>query len=234
MIPMHRNTAQAQTAAFVRLHRSPLEGEQMKQGQRPKLSGGGNQSPAILRVFRSVLSAPTPYLNRGGGGNHRFLRATIILLALPLVLAACGGGGGGSSGGGAAATPTPAPTPPPAPMCIRVATGECLGIHTFIDRRDDIVQRRRREYTGAPAFDQIHLVEAHASLELTHGADAVPGTGVKVAVIDSGLDLDHPVWNDVDISYTPLRDARPDDTEHGTAVTSVIGGNLLSANHFCR
>ena len=65
---------------------------------------------------------------------------------------------------------------------------------------------------------------------MKYGADVEPGEGVTIAVLDSGVDLDHEELDDADITETFLQnlpdEARADfgtgESSHGTAVTSIM------------
>ena len=152
------------------------------------------------------------------------------ILALPLLLSACGGGGGGGSS--APATPS---TPPP-PPCIRVAGNECLELSTFLSRRDSIATRKTNanEYVPQRTFPLVNMAQAHAAIELLHGADAVPGAGVRVAVLDSGFGtdddmhngVDHYLFDGVDVEVVEVFKGAEvnENKEHGLNVASIVAG----------
>ena len=62
---------------------------------------------------------------------------------------------------------------------------------------------------------------------MRYGNDVLPGTGVTVAVVDSGIDLGHPAFKEATVSEIPF-DGTPDETgeipSHGTAVAGMIIG----------
>ena len=83
---------------------------------------------------------------------------------------------------------------------------------------------------GAAAFNWTHeavrVQGAHDRVRDRHGADVLPGDGVKVGIIDSGIDLGH--WAFDRKRVTEVNLDRDDATEsgfvisHGTSVASVI------------
>ena len=86
------------------------------------------------------------------------------------------------------------------------------------------------ETGGAPAFNWTHQAVraqgAHERVRDRHGADVLPGEGVNVGIIDSGIDLGHWAFDRERITEVNLD--RDDATEsgfvlsHGTSVASVI------------
>lgn len=94
-------------------------------------------------------------------------------LAALLALAGCGGGGGGG-GGGVISTPAPVPTPTPTPAPTPTPTPPPVSPASF-----DTAEFRRSDgpgYHNAP----------------TAWAQGATGSGVKIAVIDTGIDTDSP------------------------------------------
>ena len=83
---------------------------------------------------------------------------------------------------------------------------------------------------GETAFNWTHeavrVQDAHERVRERHGSDVLPGEGVSVAIIDSGIDLGHWAFDRERVSEVNLD--RDDATEsgfvlsHGTAVASVI------------
>lgn len=152
-----------------------------------------------------------------------------LCAALLLLPTACNIGDSGSSSSSANLLQT---TQVP-PGCVSVASGECLTLDIFIGRRDALAANKvaANEYASQLSFRTINLPQAHAALELTHGAGILPGAGVTVALVDSGLDDSAAVFQGVDINYTGLAgarsgsDARP---RHGTSVASVLAGSRVS------
>ena len=74
--------------------------------------------------------------------------------------------------------------------------------------------------------EAVRVQGAHERVRDRHGADVLPGEGVSVAIIDSGIDLDHWAFDRERVTEVNLN--REDATEsgfvlsHGTSVASVI------------
>ena len=81
------------------------------------------------------------------------------------------------------------------------------------------------EFRAQWGLGATNVRQAHATLAAVRGAGVKPGAGVTVAVIDSGVDLDHPELDGADIAETRLQSLPDEDgtvISHGTAVASVI------------
>jgi len=139
------------------------------------------------------------------------------LLLLPL--AACGGGGGGNTLPDGppepvlTAPPPPATTPPPPPPPPAVSV--------------EIPEASSWEYTRSWLNHDTNVYSAWQS--------GATGEGVTVAVIDSGIDLDHP---DLSVNISPLSTDinternNPEGTSmHGTRVASIIAAPLQRDGH---
>ncbi len=140
--------------------------------------------------------------------------------------------------------PSPTPDPPepdpdPDPCVVDTVDRGCLSIEEFRSIRD----KAAAELLAAPEFRSqgqwglrtINTHQAHAAIPILHGADAKPGAGVTVGVIDTGIDLFHPAFRGGAVSET-LTTGAFDETgmrySHGTAVASVIVGNPVpGASH---
>ena len=146
---------------------------------------------------------------------HSRVRASALGLILPL-LAACATGGGGSGTPGQPSIPPPAPPPPPPaaydpPPLPPIATNDPANTAEF-----------RVNYG-------LRSLNAHAAY--ARGGD---GAGILVAVIDDGIDIDHP---DLDDNLSDLsRDIRTgnfadlDTTEtHGTQIAGIIAAERNEA-----
>ncbi len=113
--------------------------------------------------------------------------------------------------------------------CVTIADGSCQEVDEFITARDILARRKvaAGEYTFQPAFTLVNMPRAHAALELTQGREVVPGTGVRVSILDSGLDVSHRLFDGVDITVT-LQEGATNDREHGTGVATVVAGNRVT------
>ncbi|MGB3723362.1 MAG: S8 family peptidase, partial [Pacificimonas sp.] len=120
----------------------------------------------------------------------------LLTAASAAMLAACGGGGGGSLRPiPVAPTPSPTPTPAPTPAPSSLNTAEY------------------RRSNAATSIGALTAYEAGAF-----------GAGVKVGVIDSGIDVDSPEFaGRIDpASRSTNRDPLQDIDGHGTSVAGVI------------
>lgn len=149
-----------------------------------------------------MISIRSARFRRLWGRGSRLL----ISVALATALSGCGGGGGG--GGINFPTPAPAPTPPPPPFDAPPLPD--------IDAADPFNTAEFQENYG------LRLLNAHTAY-----AEGVSGAGITVAVIDDGIDIDHP---DLDDNISPLsvdiRTGNFDDIDtletHGTQVAGII------------
>ena len=125
----------------------------------------------------------------------------------------------------------PPPPPPPPPPCFQTADFGCAQEAEF---------RRLQEELAAPYAEDtafrnqwglgaINAARAFANVELAAGAGAVPGAGVTVGFLDTGIDLEHPLFTG-SVTEEFLLGAEDEDgteTSHGTAVASVVGADFL-------
>ena len=144
-----------------------------------------------------------------------------LRLTAPLVVATCilaAGCGGGSA---------------PAPCGIATVDG-CVSPEAYgtevASAADEI--RSTPEFDLRPSWDleAVKVPEAWAHLQVAKGEDR-PGSGVTVGLIDSGIDLGHPSFDEAvaagEITEAFLQGAADETGEefsHGTAVASIIAG----------
>ncbi len=94
------------------------------------------------------------------------------------------------------------------------------------------------QFTNQWGLSEIRADRSYAHLALALGKDVKPGEGVIIGVIDTGIDLQHPLFENKPISETFLLGAT-DETgnrgSHGTAVASVAAapriGNYTNTAH---
>ena len=157
-----------------------------------------------------------------------------LLAVLSLVSAAgCTGGGGGGTSPSEPASSEQAtlPPPPPPPPCFETAEFGCAQEAEF---------RRLQEELAAPyaedtafrnqwGLDAINAARAFANVELAEGAGTAPGAGVTVGFLDTGIDLEHPLFtgNVTEEFLLGAEDEDGTETSHGTAVASVVGADFL-------
>ena len=151
---------------------------------------------------------------------------TTTITVFALLLAACGGSDDKSTRSGPPATPTPSPppvaTPTPTPTPTPPANGNAWSRHPEYCTRDP--ENRRECLNWAPAA--VKAASAYERLAARHPGE-LPGHGVKVTVIDTGIDLRH--WEFARDRTTEENwdflagDILGNEFSHGTAVASLIG-----------
>ena len=115
------------------------------------------------------------------------------------------------------------------PACVPTAQLGCLSPSDYERKREEIAEKHENE----PGFENqwglraINAAQAYADLELAAGFHVAAGAGVTVGFIDTGVDLEHPLFktrmteefllSSVDEHGGPL--------SHGTMVASVVAAN---------
>lgn len=138
------------------------------------------------------------------------MRTGASLVAAAMLLASCGGGGGGSSTP-PATTPAPPPATPPAPPTVISEPPPPVPpvpVSTNFNTT---------EYQRSGGAVQMNAITAY-----NQGAD---GSGINVAVLDSGIDIDNPEFTGRILSASrDVAGSRSVDDEdgHGTSVSAVI------------
>lgn len=143
--------------------------------------------------------------------------AAPLVVATFVLVAGCGGGSGSAT----------------APCGIATVDG-CVSPEVYrtevASAADDI--RSTPEFDLRPSWDleAVGVPEAWAHLQVARGEDK-PGSGVTVGLIDTGIDLGHPSFDEAvaagEITEEFFQDAADEtgeDFSHGTAVASVIAG----------
>ena len=150
--------------------------------------------------------------------------ATLPLhVAAPLVVATCilvAGCGGGSGSGSR-------------PCSIATVDG-CVSPEAYgteVANAADVI-RSTPEFDLRPSWDleAVRVPEAWAHLDVAKGEDK-PGSGVTVGVIDTGIDLGHPSFDEAVAAgeiteefFSGAEHETGEEFSHGTAVSSVIAG----------
>ena len=111
--------------------------------------------------------------------------------------------------------------------CVGTADHGCITPEAYGERTQSLAAgyRSHQAYSNQWGLAGIRAAQGYAHLALALGADAEPGAGVTVGVIDTGIDLDHPAFVGKTVSETFLDGATDEDGSlfsHGTAVASVI------------
>lgn len=164
-------------------------------------------------------------------GLPRKRRGTTLLAAYVIAaVAGCGGGGGGGNVrpdtpdpvGAGGPVETVAHHPPPVDNSMRSASVRAIA--------------QGLEYRGGTgdynwAIDHLRAADAYARLRTRYGSTTVPGTGRRIAIIDTGIDLTHPEIAPAvaagRVSCTALTGGQCASPlglspHHGTAVSSLI------------
>ena len=168
------------------------------------------------------------------------LQITGLCLVIGLLLSSCGGGGGGGSslapssappsGQGPSSGQTPPPDPPPPSNCVQTPDFGCISSSKYNEEFNKIAQRYRNstDFSNQWGLNAINADEAYAHLELVKGSNVVPGEGVTVGFVDTGIDQAHPLFGSSSISETFLSGATDEvggDASHGTTVASIVGAD---------
>ena len=160
--------------------------------------------------------------------NHTYKFVSFAaVLSLAVALSGCGGGSGGSGGSGFTSALLTG-----SGGCFQTADRGCLTQGEFQTQRDSIAQvvAADGEFAQQGGLGTVNAHQAHAAITVLHGADAKPGAGVTIGVIDSGVDLGHSEFQGATITESLLQGV-PDEVKsifgsgessHGTLVTSVI------------
>ncbi len=144
--------------------------------------------------------------------------SAITLIILSLLVASCGGGGGGGAAQDQPDPVDPAPQPP-------ISTPDPAATQNTIAQR----YRQHMNFAFQPALGLINADSAYGYLEATRGTGTSnpaqaptirPGAGVKIGVIDGGLDLRHISFEGISIRSFFSRTGN--NLRHGTGVTSVM------------
>ena len=132
-------------------------------------------------------------------------------------------------------------------VCAALAASGCAGGDRRTgmphpDRPPEMEDHERRDrlaaaYRAEPAFGRqwglgrMGADQAYARLAIQHGEDVLPGSGVTVGILDSGIDEDHPAFAGARIDEVFLPGSTNETgvlPSHGTAVASVIAGGRRS------
>ena len=175
------------------------------------------------------------------------MRFRLALPALLLLLIALGGctarSGASSSARPAAAPPPPAPPPPPpepappprplpeAPedTCVTIHSGECVPSPQFnamaTERSETLAEDPHFQNQWGLPYINAHLAYSHVNL--LAGPDTAPGEGITIGIFDTGIDVEHPMFEGKYVHEEFLAGAEDelgDEDSHGTAVASVAAG----------
>ena len=124
----------------------------------------------------------------------------------------------------------PVQQPPPAPVtCVSTSEG-CLTAALYTKRVEELKTPHESDdgFTNLWGLKEINAHYAWAKLELKHGSGTVPGDGITLGAIDSGIDKNHPIFSDKTVTEVLMLGADDEDgssDSHGTSVASVMAAN---------
>ena len=107
----------------------------------------------------------------------------------------------------------------------------CFIIHRLRERTSLICPEEKIEKLGVKEARIFHILDLQADQQIDADlvwAEGIDGTGVKVAILDTGIDTDHPELQDSYLGgYDYVNDdSNPeDDHGHGTHVSGIITAN---------
>ena len=123
------------------------------------------------------------------------------------------------------------------PSCVLTHDQGCLVESEFRELAEEIADTHgeRSSFRNQWGLATIRADRAYANLELKFGPDTVPGEGVTVGMLDTGIDAAHSQFRNKNIVERFLLGGTGDDgTEfsHGTAVASIIAGEEIPGYEF--
>ena len=121
--------------------------------------------------------------------------------------------------------------------CVQTHEQGCVLESEYEELADEIADTyaERSSFQSQWGLESIHADRAYAHLELRYGPDTVPGEGVTVGIVDSGIDGAHPQFRNTNIIERFLFGATDEigtEFSHGTAVASVLAGEDLPGFEF--
>ena len=142
---------------------------------------------------------------------------------------------------------TPPTEPAPDPCEIDTADHGCINLERFNELKTNLLLGYGTDtaYTRHFYGRNAKLAEAWSNIRLIRGDTVLPGAGVKIGMIDDGIDLDHPGLAGADVverfygnatkesstTYDP--DVYQDSSSHGTSVAGTILTNgRITDNYF--
>ena len=122
--------------------------------------------------------------------------------------------------------------------CITVNDGDCVTREAFAKSAAELEDAYRSVdgFRNQWGLEHINADSAYGNVALLEGEDAEPGAGVTIGFIDTGIDLEHPMFaagtatRTVTEEFTPdaVDETGADESSHGTAVASIAAGARLA------
>ena len=169
-----------------------------------------------------------------------FLSALAVLIAL----AGCSARSGATTSAQPAAAPAPPPPPPPPPepapppralpeapgdTCVTIHSGECVPSPMYNAMATELSETHAEDphFRNQWGLSHINAHLAFSHVNLLEGPDTAPGAGITIGIFDTGIDVEHPMFEGKYVYEELLAGAEDelgDEDSHGTAVASVAAG----------
>ena len=168
---------------------------------------------------------------------------SLSCLVVLTALAGCSARSGATTSARPAVAPPPAPPPPPpepappprglpeAPedTCVTIHSGECVPSPQFNAMVTELAQTHLEDphFRNQWGLSHVNAHLAHGHVNLLEGPGAAPGEGITIGIFDTGIDVEHPMFEGKYVYEEFLlgaEDELGDDYSHGTAVASVAAG----------
>ena len=165
-------------------------------------------------------------------------------LAVLIALAGCSARSGATTSAQPAAAPPPPPPPPPPPepapppralpeapadTCVTIHSGECVPSPMYNAMATELSETHAEDphFQNQWGLPYINAHLAHSHVNLLEGPDTAPGAGITIGIFDTGIDVEHPMFEGKYVYEELLAGAEDelgDEDSHGTAVASVAAG----------
>ena len=132
------------------------------------------------------------------------------------------------------------------PCEVDTAEDGCLSLEQYNEKKTRLIEQYENDpvYSNHWYGEKSGLSAAWSNIRLIHGASARPGAGVKIGMIDDGIDLTHPGLADASVTEHFFGGATKESSttytdeiffqsfSHGTSVAGSILANGHVADHF--
>ena len=165
-------------------------------------------------------------------------------LGVLIALAGCSARSGATTSAQPAAAPPPPPPPPPPPepappprtlpeapgdTCVTIHSGECVPSPMYNAMATELSETHAEDphFQNQWGLSHINAHLAFSHVNLLEGPDTAPGAGITIGIFDTGIDVEHPMFEGKYVYEELLAGAEDelgDGDSHGTAVASVAAG----------